>query len=618
MRLLRSALICASALVVLASFAVVAYGAKRIVAEQAAYGGPPAPACVPSTLNRSALLPGTSLSVSPLPDSLDASPATQISLLGVSVLQFSQVSVSGSHTGKHSGHLLGYSQGDGASFVSSTPFTAGETVTVRGKAGAAPFAFHFTIAEQDPVAHPPAGAQPVGGPGEVQSFHSRPELKPPAVAVTTDSPQASAGYVFATPYSGPGQDGPMIFDNTGQLVWFDPLPNGTEATNLQVQEYAGQPVLTWWQGYIPPQGFGEGEEIIANSAYAPIAHINAGNGYHADLHDFHLAANNTALLTVFNPIHCNLSSVGGPQDGAVTDGVFQEIDLKTHLVRREWHSLDHVALSESHASAPSATISWPDDYFHINSVIADPDGSTLISARNTWGVYKLNTQTGQIIWTLGARHSSFHMGPGTATAYQHDARELPDGTLTILDNGGVPKIHPQSRAIQISLNMQTKTATLLHEYTHTPALTAGSQANFQTLPNGNAFIGWQRPYFSEYTPTGQVLFDAHLSGDNQSYRGYRFTWTGTPTGNPAVAASPAAKGSVTVYASWNGATTVANWTVLAGASAQQIAPVASAPRSGFETAITTPSAQPYVAVQALNSAGAVIGTSKTIKPESQT
>ena len=99
------------------------------------------------------------------------------------------------------------------------------------------------------------------------------------IVVTARSPQSAPGYIFATPYTGPGPSGPMIFDETGNLVWFHPLPAGTEATNLQVQQLQGRPVLTWWQGYIPPQGFGQGEEVIADGSYHVIGRVRAGNGY---------------------------------------------------------------------------------------------------------------------------------------------------------------------------------------------------------------------------------------------------------------------------------------------------------------------------------------------------
>jgi Arylsulfotransferase (ASST) len=620
-RRLRQSLVLAGAVVVLSSAGTLAFGEHRIVAEEAAFRGPPAPACAPSALNRSAVLPGTSLAVSPLPDSLDASPDTQISFLGVGVgananPKLGHVSVSGSSTGGHSGRLLAYSQGDGASFLSSHRFQPGETVTVRGSLQAGkrsqPFAFRFTVADPDPIPHQPPGKEPVGASSQVQHFHSAPTLQPPAIQVTTAS--SAPGYVFMAPYSGPGGNGPMIFNDTGQLVWFDPMPSGTYATNLQVQSYEGQPALTWWQGYIPPQGFGEGEEVIANSAYRQVAHVQAGNGLVADLHDFHIAANDTALMTVYNPIHCNLTAIHGPQDGAVNDSVFQEIDLRTRLVRREWHSLDHVGLSDSYSSPVGATTEWPYDYFHINSLDQEPGGELLISARNTWTVYELNEHTGQVVARAGGKHSTLKMGSGTLTAYQHDATLLPNGTISIFDNGGVPMVHPQSRAIVVALNAHAGTETLLAEYEHPSALKAGSQGNVQELADGNLFTGWgAEPWFSEFSATGQLLFDARMPPGDQSYRGYRFEWSGAPGGAPAIAASAQKTGPVTVYASWNGATGVSSWRVLAGPSTKQLAAVATAPESGFETTIATPAAAAYVEVQALSASGAVLGTSAAIK-----
>jgi Arylsulfotransferase (ASST) len=605
-------------LVVIGSAATLAIASRRIVAEQSAFRAPAAARCTPLTLNGSAVLPGTSLAVSPLPDSYDASPRSQISLLGVPAQALASVRVSGSRSGSHPGSLRGYSQGDGASFVPSRPFSAGETVTVSGvikSATARSFVFHFVVASEDVLPFskptPPSGKDP----NEKQHFRSRPDLEAPTVTVTTRSPESGPGDIFAGPYAGPGPPGPMIFDEAGNLVWFNRLPaNVPAAANLQVQQLDGKPVLTWWQGYIPPQGFGEGEVVIDDSSYRQIGRVHAGNGLKADLHDFHITPQGTALLTAFNPIDCNLSTVGGPSGGAVSDSVFQELDLRTGLVRREWHSLDHVGIGQSYSLAVNTSASWPFDYFHLNSIDQNADGTTLISARNTWALYQLNTTTGQLLSQIGGRHSTVKLGPGTRTAYQHDATTLPNGMISVFDNGAVPKVHPQSRGIVLALDPAANSATLAAQYEHRGALSSDSQGNIQQLANQDMFVGWgSKPYFSEFSAAGKLLFDAHLHGSYQSYRGYRFPWTGIPLGPPAIAALPVSKGRSRVFVSWNGDTRTAGWRLLAGASAATLTPVASAARSGFETSITSPGAAPFVAVQALDPSGAVLGTSRTIR-----
>ena len=617
---LRNVLLVGGLFVVLCSAATLTFAARRITAEHAAYRAPSAGRCTPATLNRSAVLPGTSLAVSPLPDSYDASPYTQISLLGAPPGALGGVRVRGSQTGSHAGRLLAYSQGDGASFVPFKPFRSGETVTVRGKVkvGSAEraFAYRFVVAHEDPVDYAAAAAVKVPlDYDQTQHFRTRPELQAPVMVVTRQSSQSAPGYLFAAPYAGPGPSGPMITEESGNLVWFHPLAKGTEATNLQVQQLDGQPVLSWWRGRIPPQGFGQGEEIIEDSSYEQIARVHAGNGYLADLHEFHITPQGTALLSVSDPIDCNLSALGGPAGGAVTDNIFQEIDLKTGLVRREWDSLDHVGLSESYSSATSSSTIWPFDYFHLNSIDEQPDRTTLISARNTSALYELDTLTGQVSSEIGGRRSSVKLSPGAATAYQHDATVLANGTISVFDNGAVPKVHAQSRGLLLAVNAKTRTDSVLAQYEHpTPPLSSDSQGNIQPLENGNLFIGWgAEPYLSEFTAGGRLLYDAHMHGSYESYRTYRFQWAGTPSEPPAIAASTAGSGGpVTVYASWNGDTRTASWRVLAGPSAQQLAPVASAARTGFETAITTPDPEPCVEVQAINASGAVLATSRTI------
>jgi hypothetical protein len=371
-------------------------------------------------------------------------------------------------------------------------------------------------------------------------------------------------------------------------------------------------VLTWWQGVASVHGFGRGEDIIDDASYNEIARVRAGNGYQADLHEFELTSRGTALITVYNPILCNLSAVGGPADGAVTDAMIQEIDIGTGLVEREWTSIDHVPLGDSYEPAVRSRLDWPFDFSHLNSIEFEHDGSLLASARNTRTVYYIDGRSGQIDWRIGGKRSSFAMGPGTGIAYQHDPRELPDGTISVFDNGASPAVHSQSRGVVLSVDVQRKTVTRVSQIVHTPPLLAESQGNMQALPNGDWFVGWgQLPEFSEFDAAGALVFDASFPPGTQSYRSYRFAWTATPAHGPTFSFQPAGGRGGVVYASWNGSTPVDSWVVLAGTGTSGMNGVAQVARSGFETAIPLPGATvgPYLAVEALDAGGHVLGVS---------
>jgi arylsulfotransferase ASST len=615
--LLHKALLFGALIVVLASVTTLSIASHRIEAEQAAFGAAPTvPRCEPNSFNVSDVLPGSRIAVSPLPDSYDASPYTQISIDGVPRQSIASISVSGSSSGSHAGSLRAYSQGDGASFVPNRAFYPGETVWVKAKLRVAPhsFAFHFVVSHPDQGLYRSPPTKPKEDLSEMQHFHSAPTLTPPVLEVTVHNEGTAPGYLFSAPYAGPGASGPMIFDEGGDLVWFHPLPWQLDATNLQVQQYGPSRVLTWWQGTVTAQGFGQGEEVIVNNSYQPVGRLHAGNGYMADLHDFHITGRGTALFTVFEPIECDLSSLGGPHRGAVTNTAFQEVDIATGLVRREWTSVDHVGLSESYSTATGASPEWPYDYFHLNSIDELSNGRTLISARNTWAMYELNTLTGQLISRIGGKHSTVKLTSGAATAFQHDASSLGNGLISVFDNGAVPIVHKQSRALLLSVNPKTDTESVLAQFVHPQPLSAGSQGNAQPLPNGNLFIGWgAQPYFSEFNSADQLVYDAHWHGSYQSYRSYRFPWAGAPPHGPALAVTAPSPSTLTAYVSWNGDTRTASWRLLGGGSPNSLSPLTMVPKTSFETTITLPSQPAYVAVQAIDGSGNVLGTSGTLK-----
>ncbi|MGN6371772.1 MAG: arylsulfotransferase family protein [Solirubrobacteraceae bacterium] len=446
------------------------------------------------------------VTISPGPGTAAALPGTQISFLGAPPNQLRGVSVVGSATGRHRGRLRGYGSAPGASFIPSHPFKPGEHVTVSATLHAGgntySLATSFTVAQPAKVSSAPL-QRTVGGSAEEQSFLSAPNLHPPVVAIDKATSTAP-GYLFAAPFRGPAQYGPMIFDNEGGLVWFHPLRAGREAADFRVQRYHGQDVLTWWEGDILRLGYGVGVDVIADRHYRRIAVLRAGNGLHADDHDFRLTPQGQALLSAYSPIHDPSAT-----NGLTLDRVTQEIDPETGLVMREWHS---------------------------DSL------------------------------------------------------------------GSVPVANPRS---------------------------------VQLLPNGNRLLsGAGLPTFTESDRSGETVLAGRMPDGDTSFGVYRYRWVGRPAQPPAVAAvvqrqpeplchtehsgevCPAIMtltSETTVYMSWNGATGVASWRVLAGSGRDRLEPVAGVKRSGFETNVTLPGSVAYVQAQALSANGKLLASSSIVK-----
>jgi Arylsulfotransferase (ASST) len=472
----------------------------------------------------------------------------------------------------------------------------------------------------DPV--PRARAKAAAAPaGQAWNFRSRPDLHPPVIEVIKQARDTAPGYVFIAPKngpgeSGPGQDGCVILDNAGQPVWLRLLQNeGMDVMAFRAQKYKGETVLTWWEGL--HTGYGQGEYVIFDSSYRQIARFGAANGYQGDHHEFLITPEDTALITIYSKVARDLSGVGGPVEGVVLDGIVQEIDIESGELLFEWHSLEHIGLEES-LYEPPPDLEAAFDYFHINSIDPMPGGYLLISARRTCAVYKVDRKTGEVVWRLGGKQSDFKMGAGVRTAFQHDARRHPDGTITIFDNGNVNRVD-QSRGIMVELDEDDMSATLVREYTHPDRLLSDTQGNVQVLPNGNVFVGWgSAPFFSEFDHHGKLLFHAAFPTEGETYRAFRLPWSGQPTDDPAIAAELGTEDQVTIYASWNGATEVNTWQVLAGSDPDQLELLAIAPRQGFETVIKVRTTESYVGLNATNGSGKVLGTTRAFKLEDRT
>ncbi len=460
------------------------------------------------------------------------------------------------------------------------------------------------------------------------SFVSAPNLHPPKLQVLVRKPGLAHGDFLTTNLPGPapagqvaGQFGPLILDSRARPVWFMPLRHA-QAWGLQQETYRGEHVLVFFEAVFralrrgaPPRPYSDpGRVVIYDEHYRKIATVKARSPWITDLHDASIVGGDI-WITVTRPVnHQDLTAYGGPSNATVLDDGLQEFQISTGRLLRTWDALNpagrpNVPLS---ASYQRASAGW--DPYHLNSVQALPDGDLLVSMRNTSAVYLIDPARNRIIWRLGGRRSSFRLARQGRFAWQHDAQLVHPGQdgkgrsveLTLFDDntGRGP-----ARGMILSLDTITDRARLVAGYPHHPAYYAQLLGSMQLLPNGNTLVGWGSPYayLTEFSRSGRELLNVAWPGTGeQSYRDlFSADWVGRPYYPPR----GALRGNI-VYASWNGATEVSRWEVLAGSSTSALRVAASARRTGFETAIGLGRSHDTYEVRALDAHGHVLGTSR--------
>jgi hypothetical protein len=407
-----------------------------------------------------------------------------------------------------------------------------------------------------------------------------------------------------------GQSGPMMLDYDLQPVWYRPVPEEDLAANLDTYTYDGKPVLAWWEGVVGATGeMEEGAVRVVDSSFRDVASLEGTDGWILTLHGLLIDAT-TAWVTANRNVPADLSEEGGVNHGVLMDSALQRYDLKTGKLLYSWNASEHIALSDSDTQPPPNGFPW--DAYHINSLQLTGDGKAVVSMRTTSAIYRIDLKTKRIEWTVGGKRSSFAVAPDAEFEWQHDA-VLDGDTLTLFDNhccritgaGDYLPADHESRGLVLDLDTAAKRVTMRKEYTHGETFQSQYMGNLQELEDGNVFVGWgQVPFMSEYDADGKLLWDAAFPVPNMTYRAHVKEWVGKPLTKPKAVV----QGS-TVRVSWNGATEVAKWRVMAGGRQ-----VAEAARKGFETAIGVQGGASQVQVQAIDGSGRVIGTSDVVAP----
>lgn len=335
------------------------------------------------------------------------------------------------------------------------------------------------------------------------------------------------------------------------------------------------------------------------------------------------------MFTIYDVVPADLSSTGGPEDGWLWDGTFQEMDIETGDVLFEWRASEHIGFDEANRGREGngKDEDHPWDFFHINSVDKDSKGNFLVSSRYMGSLTYINGTSGDVIWKIGGKDNRFtDLSDGAATnmTWQHHARfHDNDKTITLFDNqsrgSGAPQL--QSRGLYLDVDDENMTVSVRQSYWNSHPISSQSQGSMQVLEDGRVVLGYGHiPVFTEFAADGEILCDVHFgplsrfrSGDILSYRAFKRKWVGKPTTPPDIAI----ENNVT-YVSWNGATEVATW-VLEGADSKDAEDeefdfLAAVVKDGFETEIQLPEdTHPYIRIAGLDADGSTLGHTEVVE-----
>ena len=528
--------------------------------------------------------------VSPLPGSDNVSQQTNIivrvrgHLDPATAILPESFSVVGSSSGSHPGTTKLSDDRQTLVFIPSSPFSAGETVTVTTQQGLStlegnpvePLEFTFTVnplssAQQEEI----LSNANIRSTDVLTSSHAKaaalslaktatgllPVGFPQPIIPTSDNP-ASGDIFLATfhmivvpnsiGYVPTDEQYCMILDNTGMPAYYKPVTS--MSTDFKVQPNGH---LTYYDG-------GAEEYLEMDTTYTIVNTYSAGNGFTTDVHELLLLPNGHALLLAQETVTMDMSKLvrGGYAAASIIGSVIQELDQNKNVVF-QWRSLDYIPVTDCTTQDLTAA---EIDYIHGNSLDVDPDGNILLSSRHTNEVTKINRQTGKIIWRLGGKENQFRFtNDPIGFSEQHCVRRTSAGTLTIFDDGNF-HTPPFSRAVEYRMDTTAKTVTMVWQFRHSPDVAAVAMGSVQRLPNGNTLIGWGATpdaAVTEVTPDGSVALEFQLPDNVVSYRAFRFPWNGAPPDTSA-GSSPAAPTSFTLeqnYPNPFNPTTVIRYTV---------------------------------------------------------
>ena len=343
---------------------------------------------------------------------------------------------------------------------------------------------------------------------------------PPYEFVLHDS--SYQGYYLTTPFrinaAGNAPVPALILDSKGFVFWYMLV----DARN--VLDFTFNPEQQRYQ-YVKFQNPQKIKGMLLDSGLRLLDSVTTQNGVLPDVHDFQISKNGTFLLAGVIDSVVNLSAYqfNGMPGSAATHAigfVVQELDEDRHLLF-QWNSNDYIHPGAAYVGYPYSAGSF--DYCHGNTIEEDTDGNLLISFRNLDAVYKIERQTGAILWQLGGKTSSFSFTNDPGFSGQHDVRRLPNGNIAMFDNANMAAPPQISRTVEYRLDTLNWTATKVWEYKYAPAVFSPSMGGHQTTPDRRHLINYGLVYRPDPSvvlidDSGALISELFFQDSFMSYR----------------------------------------------------------------------------------------------------
>ncbi|MBA3647603.1 MAG: aryl-sulfate sulfotransferase [Chitinophagales bacterium] len=515
--------------------------------------------------------------ISPVPGSLYHDPATGIILRNGNTLNRSLLNsktlfhVTGSISGLHN-VMVKLAEADKSILLQpDVPFIEGETVTVQIADGITTSAgatlhgtsFHFEIRQprspevKQLIARQmqEAYAQEFGAINKSNRTASPPGLPDFSILVNTNP---ASGQIFFHDF--------QLIDNMSSHICI--IKNNGDSVYGKFDTVDFNNFDLNHNGYMTVYNRLDSVFDMLDSNYNKVANYQMKNGYKADVHEFQIFSNGTRYMlaydpeivdmTVYDPNYCPNATVVG--------AIIQELDEKNNVLF-QWRSWDHYNITDAqHISLSNCYI----DAIHMNSIEVLSDGNLVVSARHLDEISKIDKNTGNFIWRLGGANNQFTIknDPQGGFSFQHDARIIANGHLTVFDNGNY-HVPAQSFAKEYSLDEINKKATLVWNYSRPVSsgfIYASAMGSVQRLSNGNTFICWglittpDDPNITEVDAQNKIVWEMELAQTDPIYRSHRFTWD--PCARPTASDVKATNiTSTTAKISWQPATNALSYDV---------------------------------------------------------